>query len=363
MALNDEVEGLQRTIELWVEKKNRLRDAIVIEADTVARFKYETQLSEVEKELEERKEELAHKKAARQAAYDQEVLARKSSDMATVNCNRKIILKRFWRAFSEKQENSISCQHYAMVHQEYGQSESLLRRIITDFKDKQERFGSKVKYTNFNDIKPWDVDIDIDEGVDDILFEIRKKFYNTFGTKEKSLQAFCDNIGRKHPPLKDHHFVFAHYRIKAHAQAFTIELPQAIEEFITQFCNLNPDTKPCFLFFYIFELKGQQEQKPGKLRFPLFKKKNQKIPLDRDIYELLKTLANKQKDVLTLLPPLRFISRDDIDDWYRKYVDNQLDREELVDAMVNKLGKGTEWSMAAVEKLLKEEVQKFRKAV
>lgn len=282
------------------------------------------------------------------------------SELAVVNCNRKKILLRFQQAFEEK-ENTCQPGHiYLLNHQQYGQSESLVRRLVTTLK--QQYPG--VKYNGFHQINIQRIDIEASDSIEDCQFKLRKGFNQGLRPEVRTLSELLGKVHQDYPQFSRAIYLPFVIRLKMPLSCWEAVGQTGLRWFVDEFSHLPLRGKQIPLLFIILDLV-QEAPKPASkfsLRSLFQANDTTKVPA-LDVHEELTSATANTSVPCTVLPPLMRISKEDLLDWYQMFEDNEREREEKVQEMVNQLGNSPDgWHMSDVELLLKNIVEEHQNA-
>lgn len=279
------------------------------------------------------------------------------SELAVVNCDRKKIVRRFLQAF-EKKENSRRAGHiYLLHHQRYGQSESLIRRLITNLK--QQYPG--VKYSGFHQITIKRVEIEPGDTLEDCRFNLRKGFNRGLRPEVGSLAELLEKVHEHYPQFSRSTYVPFVLKIKIpSSQWASCGLP-GIQWFVEEFCALPSRKKQIPLFFLVLDLETQaHKSKKSSIFKRFFGDSPEATEQVFDAQQELLQLVKDSSVPCTILPPLMRVREDDLLDWIEVFISNEKEREERVAELVAELGDNPEgWYMSDVERLLKKLVEEF----
>jgi hypothetical protein len=280
---------------------------------------------------------------------------RMNSELAIVNCDRKKILRRFLRRF-EKKEGQGAAAHYYLLHdQKYGQSESLVRRLITQLR--QERPG-KVKYNGFRQIEIKRVNLSTGEDLEDHQSELCKGFGRGLNPQPSSMLDTLVKAPLHYP--KFHGFIYLPFvlRVEMPVECWQENGQEALRWWLTEFCQLPQRQSQVPVVFLIINLK--ETEKPTGWR-SWFGGKQQAAGFDQA--EAVKAFHAQLPEWCTLLPPLMRVKESDLHDWYTDFEENERAREQKVKALVQRLGPSKDgWHMSDVELELKNIIENQQNA-
>jgi len=269
---------------------------------------------------------------------------RMDSELAIVNCDRKKILRRFLRRFEEKEAQGTAAHYYLLHDQKYGQSESLVRRLITQLR--QERPG-KVKYSGFRQITIQRVDLHLGDELEDHQFELRKGFGRGLRPEPRSLQEMLDKAPAHYPQF--HGFTYLPFvlRVEMPVDCWQANGQQALEWWLKVFCQLSGRKAQVPVVFLIVDLEEAETENPSGWRSWFGGKKKTEA---FDQAQAVQAFHAQLPEWCTLLPPLMRVQEADLHDWYTAFEDNEREREQKVAALVQRLGDSkTGWHMSDVE--------------
>lgn len=282
------------------------------------------------------------------------------SELAQVNCNRKKILHRFLRAFEENETAETPLHVYLLSHQQYGQAESLARRLVTQLMQQY----PKVKYNGFHQIPIQRIDILADDEPDDSQFSLRKGFNRGLRPEARSLHELLQKTESHYSQFIPWTYLPFVLHLKAPAAAWNQAGAPGLQWFLQEFCACPGREKRIPVLFLIVQIEPTpvvRQQSSGWRG--LFGKKKATTPEQLDTYSELKKLTAQLPAHVTLLPPLRRVMAADLRDWYSEYESNEKRREDQVQKMIERLGATEEgWHMSHVEELLKEIVESHQNA-
>lgn len=266
------------------------------------------------------------------------------SELAVVNCDRKKILRRFLRRFEEKEMQGAAAHYYLMHDQKYGQSESLVRRLITQLR--QERPG-KVKYSGFRQIVINRVDLQAGDELEDHQFELRKGFGRGLNPQPGSMLDTLAKVQAHYPQF--HGFTYLPFvlRVEMAVDCWQENGQEALQWWLTEFCKLPQRQAQVPVVFLIVDLKETEAQPVSGWRSWFGGKKKIEV---FDQWEAVQAFHAQLPDWCTLLPPLMRVKEADLYDWYTAFEENEREREQKVQALVQRLGDSkTGWHMSDVE--------------
>ncbi len=266
------------------------------------------------------------------------------SELAVVNCDRKKILRRFLRRFEEKEAQGAAAHYYLLHDQKYGQSESLVRRLITQLR--QERPG-KVKYSGFRQITIQRVDLHLGDELEDHQFELRKGFGRGLRPEPRSLQEMLDKAPVHYPQF--HGFTYLPFvlRVEMPVDCWQANGQQALEWWLKIFCQLSGRKAQVPVVFLIVDLEEAETENPSGWRSWFGGSKKTEA---FDQAQAVQAFHAQLPEWCTLLPPLMRVQEADLHDWYTAFEDNEREREQKVAALVQRLGDSkTGWYMSDVE--------------
>lgn len=268
--------------------------------------------------------------------------ARLTGDMAMVNCNRKEILKRFDLGFDLAEDLGQPVVSFLLLHQPYGESQSLIKRLITHLDKNREG----VKYPGFDKIDIETVDLDFTESRSEAERLVRNAFNRQVGgNKLGSLNAFVKAMeGGEFPSFKHVKYIPLTFIFKFHTTAWQNVFNPLLEWIFTDFLRLEAEIARdrMFVCFFVLEPLRQDKAKAtnsssfwGKL---LGQPKVSTNP-DEELYLQMKESLHRciTQTPVFALPKLTKVHREDLDDWYRDYESNEAQREVLVDKLIEKI--------------------------
>lgn len=273
--------------------------------------------------------------------------ARKGADITRFSCDRREIMKRFWRAFDQREEKEEKLHLYFLAGQTYGQADSLVKRIISDLKDEKQQ----VKFAGLKQLKPMKIIVDPTDSYDDICYEMRKRFNRKLHPQVKLLSEFAQQIDKSYPGFQSAKYIPVFYKLELQHSCWDRAVLKSIKWFAKQFCAIDKSIKRHFVFFFIISFNGTPKKEKIKKGFLGFGRKKTTEDVV-DVYEKIKTIEQVLPDNITVLPPLTKIKASDLNNWYQFYESNEKVREEKVKALIKKLGGGDSWHMSDVEKEL-----------
>lgn len=266
------------------------------------------------------------------------------SELAVVNCDRKKILRRFLRRFEEKEEQGAAAHYYLLHDQKYGQSESLVRRLITQLRQEQ---PGKVKYSGFRQIPIRRVDLHLGDELEDHQFELRKGFGRSLNPQPRSLQDTLAKAPIHYPQF--HGFTYLPFvlRVEMPVDCWQENGQEALQWWLTEFCKLPQRQAQVPVVFLIVDLEEAEAEQPSGWRSWFGSKKQTEI---FDQAEAVKAFHKQLPEWCTLLPPLMRVKKADLHDWYEVFEENEREREQKVEALVQRLGASKDgWHMSDVE--------------
>lgn len=282
---------------------------------------------------------------------------RMDSELAIVNCDRKKILHLFLRRLEKKEEQGAAAHYYLLHDQKYGQSESLVRRLITQLR--QERPG-KVKYSGFRQIPIQRVDLHSGNELEDHQFELRKGFGRGLNPQPRSLQDMLDKAAAHYP--KFHGFTYLPFvlRVEMTVDCWQEQGQEALRWWLTEFCQLPQRQAQVPVVFLIVDLKETEHQPESGWRSWFGGNKKTET---FDQKEAVQAFHAQLPEWCTLLPPLMRVKESDLHDWYTAFENNEREREQKVAALVQRLGDSkTGWHMSDVEIELKKIIENQQNA-
>ncbi len=278
------------------------------------------------------------------------------SELAVVSCNRQEILKRFWLNFEEREKENQPLHLYLLAEQKYDQADSLVKRLITDLKEGRQA----VRYPGFDQIEIGELDIGDNEDLEESRFFFRRLFNKGLPAQVRSLHEFADLIDAQLPAYRPYHFVPLAFKLNMTQTAWEKNGVATLEWITQSFCRLDTSVGRTFVLFFILNVRKKTAR--SGLLGGLLGKKKKKPASEQDIHQALQRFSATCAEPPTVLPPLTLVDREDLLNWYKRYENNQLTREKKVDALIQKLPRGTEWPMSYVEEVLAEIVEEFQNA-
>jgi hypothetical protein len=290
------------------------------------------------------------------------VVPQLGSDLASVSCDRKSIIKRFDLSFERAEESGQAVAPFLLLEQPYGEAESLVKRLITNLEESRKG----VKYPGFSQIRIEEVEMDGSESPQDGQTLLRKAFNRHLSAHQiRSLADFAEQIQGKFPLFSNFAYLPFAFKIKIPAASWSGLAEPFLRWMITDFLKVDAASAPkrMFICFFIIHLTGMPKAKPsgGGLFGGLFGQNKPAEPAETDLFKKLEALSRPGDPVpVTVLPPLTKVDRQDLDDWYRQFEPNQSLRDKLVDALVLRLPKTEPWNMSEVEAALRHIVEAHR---
>lgn len=266
------------------------------------------------------------------------------SELAVVNCDRKKIMRRFLRRFEEKEAQGAAAHYYLLHDQKYGQSESLVRRLITQLR--QERPG-KVKYSGFRQIPINRVELQPGDELEGHQFELRKGFGRGLNPQPSSLQDTLAKAPTHYPKFQGFTYLPFVLRVAMTEGCWQENGQEALQWWLKEFCKLPQRQAQVPVVFLIVDLKETEaEPESGWRSWFGGKKKSEAF----DQWEAVQAFQAQLSEWCTLLPPLMRVKEADLHDWYTAFEDNEREREQKVQALVQRLGESKNgWHMSDVE--------------
>ncbi|MFZ4427989.1 MAG: CHAT domain-containing protein [Saprospiraceae bacterium] len=292
--------------------------------------------------------------------------ARLGSDMAIVNCNRKEILRQFELGFERAEDSGQSVASFLLLHQPYGESESLVKRLITHLAENRKA----VKFPGFDKIDIETVELDGIESRHEAEHFVRKAFNRQLGAnKLRYLNEFIKQMGAGElPPFSNAGYIPLAFNIKFRAAAWPTLVNPLLEWLFADFLKPDADMPPKQMFVCFFILEPLRQNKGGTTGSSSFleklmgKTKTGPTPDDELYRQMMESLLRSSAQIPVIaLPKLTKVYRQDLDDWYRPYEPNEAHRDILVGQLIEKLPKSTEgWDMSHVEIQLRHIVEAHR---
>ena len=279
-------------------------------------------------------------------------IASPTSEYNKISCDRVQLIKFFWRKFVWKEEEGFTNHFYFMIGQRFGQANSLVKRIITELS--WERQG--VKYQGFDEIEPISLRISGSETSNDLQLDFRRLFNRFLSLRRhvKNVNELVKNIDTHYNHLKKHEFIPVFIELTIPPGSWQENVANTIEWFTNSFVGKRAEKGPQFISFFIISVLGKPVKK--KVRFNWIRRTRNK-PIAEDTFrKVLEDFINKIEHA-TLLPALVKVSKADLNDWYKRFENNEKEREKKVDMLEKRLPGNEPWSMSDVEIELKRIVE------
>ena len=259
-----------------------------------------------------------------------------------ISCNRKTIVRQFKFAYEKYKADGITAPFFFLEGQQYGQADSLVKRLVMELM-KQEEGIKALRNNHFSEpVRIHELE-KFEDAKQGFLYAFQelcggKCTVNSLG----ELQAQMNKL----PNMKPYAILPFPVQLYISADCWNSYLPEMIQWKLQEFSHLEANADYTFLFFIIVTLIEKQPKKNWLSKWIPHKAPD----LNFNLFDTLENFLADQSGV-TLLPPLKLVDRQDIDDWYSRFESNQRRREEQVDALIRNLPKPKKdkWTMSDVE--------------
>lgn len=283
------------------------------------------------------------------------------SDLSIHNCDRKKIIRHFLRTFEQQEEAEAPAHIYLLHHQKYGQSKSLVRRLITKLKNEY----PAVKYPGFRNIPIKKVELMPGDEMDEYEFSFRKGFSQGLQPQVRSLEKLLERVDAQYPQFGTARYLPFVLHVHLPAADWAQAGRDGLCRFLEDFCGVSQRHARIPVIFLIVEFKqAGPKTAPKKNLFGLFGKKPTPAQPDWSPPDELKQVAQRLRTPCVFLPPLKLVVEADLSDWYSAYEPNERRREQKVAELIRQLGPSPQggWHMADVEHELKRIVENHKNA-
>ena len=268
-----------------------------------------------------------------------------------VSCNRMDVMANFWRNFQWKETFFYQCQYFFLIGQDFGQANSLVKRIHFELQE----YRPGVREIVAEDFEPsfWRTKNSLT--VDHLKVDLKRLITKTLGLRHDvhSIEHLTANLDKKYFKLKTYRYIPIAIELKLTSACWQRTVERSLDWLITEFSRLDQPVPQNYIFFIILKLTN--EKKKG---FSIWSRPRKTNP---DVFRSAIANFADRYNAATLLPQLSHVDHEDIDDWlYNYYEKNQRLRHQKLKGIIGSLKGSGPWHMSDVEIILRKFIAEHR---
>ena len=342
----NECTGIQEQLNFTIERLNRIRKELAIETDPSRKFKYETQITILEKEITQLRKK--HDECFGLSQHDLKSIAKiiqnltinnELGEVHLVNCNRYDHLNYFWDAFEQYSEGQNPFQFYFTLSCPTQQPNSFSERmiyelIIEELEDETEGINY-VTETDSRRVKKEKLPFRRNFANSQKAF--KKYFSQRFGLDQINID-FESYIETGLPKLS---YKYIASVFEVNAEDWNLKtMPKYINWLLDTFDKRHQDV-PTFLFFFVINIRDLHQKLPRGIN-QIEKNARQSIinllisslnGRDQKVFESIANIVKQKPQQTTLITPLLPVAAIDFENWLRDI--GEVNQSKIDDAIQN----------------------------